>query len=290
MDLSNYGQFSFGRSILVIPDAHARPGERPASFDRFMAIGNAVRDLRPDYVVCLGDLGDFNSLRRPAGEARHFDGDAALRDVAAFRAAMKAITSPTRSANKRHRQNRHPERGHEPVWIFCEGNHEERWRRWGETKLLGHDHIERIVVEDGWNWVPFLEVAWISNVGFTHYVMTGAKRQPAGLPTMLKKHRSMVCGHEHIWDMRRETIYDAGFLTALKAGCCKDEEHTDTNAGEWSGLTLLSDVQPSGSFAVQQIPYLHLLEKWGELDRAKELRVLRGKLRDDLFTARSAWS
>lgn len=86
MKIGNLKKLTVGKSILVVPDAHARPDENQSDFDRFFAVGELILDLRPDAVVCIGDLGDFRSLNQhTAKSAAAFDGRAALADLDAFK-------------------------------------------------------------------------------------------------------------------------------------------------------------------------------------------------------------
>lgn len=266
-----------GKSILIIPDAHARPNEDFDGLDRFRAAGKLILDLKPDHVVCLGDIGDFDSLnphKRKAADA--FDGKKVRLDLDAYQSALKDIRSPVKRANERHRKARRKDRIWEPTWNLLEGNHEERWRRWPETELLGHDELALLAEEEGWAWTRFLDPLDIEGVLFAHYFTTGVSRKPAGVRQILNKtHRSTVWGHTHSWSMDMQPVLGGGTLTALCAGCYKPPHRTGEH--EWSGLTMLTDVR-AGSFAVQQIPYSHVLGRYGEGGYAEQIRA---ELRDE---------
>lgn len=254
-----------GKSILVFSDVHVKPGEKEHHYDRIPALGNLILDLRPDYVICGGDLADFDSLssyKKKAADA--FSGAEAKSDVMAFRGALKALKSPTDIYN----QNQRTGRKYQPKWIFLEGNHEERWRRFPETELLGHDHLQRIAQEIGWEWMPFLHIAEIEGILFSHYFESGVGRRPAGINTILKNtHRSCVFGHSHLWDHRVETVTGGGTLHALCTGCYKPPHRCGPH--EWSGVTLLTDVQ-NGSFCINQIPYDAIQRGYGIQSLAAE--------------------
>lgn len=289
MDLSRMGQVSFGRSVLLIPDAHARPSEQPRDWDRFTAAGRLALDLKPDIVLCLGDLGDFDSLngyKRKAADA--FDGKSLRRDGEAFREALRSIRRPVVSENERHRRGRHREREYNPAWVFMEGNHEERWRRIPETELLGHDYLAEVAEEEGWIWHPFLKPVEIGGVLFAHYFESGVGRRPAMVNTVLNKtHRSVVFGHNHGFGYDQRPVLSRRPLSALCAGCYKPPQRTGEH--EWAGLTLLTDVR-EGGFSIQQFPYEHVLERYGEDDYAQELRAARAAAARDRETVDLAFT
>jgi hypothetical protein len=274
MDLSKMGQVKFGLSVLVIPDPHGRPNEHAKDWDRFTAAGKLALDLKPDIILCPGDLGDFDGLNsyKPRA-AQAFDGKSLRRDGQAFREALRAIRRPVVAENEKHRRARHREREYNPQWLMLEGNHEERWRRIPETELLGHDYLAVVAEEEGWIWHPFLKAVEIGGVLFSHYFESGVNRKAATVNTVLNKtHRSVVYGHSHSFGYDQRPVLGRRPLSALCAGCFKPPHRT--GAHEWSGLTLLTDVR-DGGFNIQQMPYDHVLEKYGEGDYAQQLRATR---------------
>jgi predicted phosphodiesterase len=279
---------SFGKRILVIPDSHGRSTESASDIDRFDAAGRFIRDEKPDVVISLGDLADMDPLSpyKPKAEAA-FDGKA-VRKEALFRTEiLNRITGPTRSANERHRRGRHKERIHEPLWIDLEGNHEERWRRHSETELLGHDFLQAESEYAGWIWHRFLDHVDIMGVLFSHYFTTGVSRKPALVNTILNKtHRSCVFGHTHSFGYSQSPVLGGGTISALCAGSFKPPHRTGEH--EWSGLVMLTDVR-DGAFSIQQIPYDHLLERYGEGSYAQELRTRRAQAAQDSENIAHAW-
>jgi predicted phosphodiesterase len=280
MDLSKMGRLKLGVSALVIPDAHGKPGEQARDWDRFTAAGKLALDLKPDVVICLGDIEEFESLSeysRKAADA--FDGKALKRDGETFRFALKTVRKPIVSANEKHKLARHREREYHPTFILLEGNHEERWRRFPETELLGHDYLALVAEEEGWIWHPFLKAVEIGGVLFSHYFESGVGRRPATVNTVLNKtHRSVVFGHSHSFGYDQKPVLGRRPISALCAGCYKPPHRTREH--EWSGLTLLTDIR-DGSFNIQQLPYDAVLERYGEGDYAQELRTARAQAARD---------
>lgn len=284
MKIGNLKKLTVGKSILVVPDAHARPDENQSDFDRFFAVGELILDLRPDAVVCIGDLGDFRSLNQhTAKSATAFDGRAARADLDAFKSALRAITSPTRTANERHKKSRRHDRAWEPGLYFCEGNHEEFWRRYPETQLLGHDHVQKIAESEGWNWAPLGEQHEIDGVLFSHYLTTGTSKKPVGVAQALNKtHRSCVWGHTHTFGFDQKPVLGRGTISAVCAGSYRPPHRTGPH--DWSGLVLLNDVR-AGSFSIQQISYDTVLELYGSGDHAQRLRAARAHEARDIADA-----
>lgn len=261
----------FGKRILVIPDSHARSTEGFPEIDRFDAAGKFIVEEKPDFVISLGDLADFDPLSPYKMKAADvFDGKA-VRKEALFRTEiLKRISGPTHKANERHRKAGHKERCQKTVFIDLEGNHEERFRRYPETELLGHDFLEKESEKAAWNWIPFLKHIEIRGVLFSHYFQTGVSKKPAAINTILNKtHRSCVFGHTHSFGFDQKPVLGGGTISALCAGSFKPPRRTGEH--EWSGLVMLEDVK-DGAFSIRQIPYDHVLEKYGAGDYAQQLR------------------
>jgi len=270
----------FGRRVMVIPDSHAKINERFEDIDRFDAVGNLIVAEKPDIVVSLGDLADMEPLSPYSMKAATaFDGKAARKAADNRTEILRRISGPTHNANKRHKRNRHTERCFTPTFIDLEGNHEERWRRYPETELLGHDYLAVESESAGWHWIPFLEHAEIGGVLFSHYFRTGVSNKPAAVNTILNKtHRSCVFGHTHSFGLDQKPVLGRGTISALCAGSFKPPHRTGDH--EWSGLVMLEDVQ-DGSFCVRQIPYDHVLEQYGVGAYAERLRRARAQAAQD---------
>ncbi|TCO69013.1 metallophosphoesterase [Rhodovulum euryhalinum] len=279
MDPARLISISPGKTALVIPDLHVKNGERQRTLDRLRAISKMIVDLKPDYAIVMGDVGEFANV---ADWLKVFDGAKAWQDALAFREALKLLRSFVDAENARHRRNRHSERVYEPeAWYLLEGNHEERWRRRSETRggdgqrgTWGHDLLQVIAEDLGFTWIPLGEYLWLHKIGFAHFQKTGTKRQAAALSTMKNRHRSFFAVHEHTYGLLMDWAADGDRLVVGKLGCFKPPEDTDVTAGEWSGITFLADMR-DGQCMPHSWTYDQVLERYGEGDYAEELRTSR---------------
>ncbi|WP_374302602.1 hypothetical protein [Paracoccus sp. (in: a-proteobacteria)] len=192
-----------------------------------------------------------------------------------------------RTTNCRHVQARHRDREWEPRLHFCEGNHKEFWRRYSETEFLGHDHLALIAESEGWNWSRLGQPAEIAGVLFAHYFTTGISKHPVGIGQALSKtHRSCVWGHSHSFGFDQKPVLGRGTISAVCAGSFRPPHRCGPH--DWSGLVMLTDVR-DGSFAIQQIPYDVVLERYGQGDYAQRLRAARVGMAQDMQDAAEAF-
>ncbi len=293
MNANKLIQIAPGKTALVIPDLHVKNGETGRTLDRLTAVAKMILDLKPDYVIVMGDVGEFANV---ADWIKQFDGAKAWQDAMAFRQALKMLQSAVRAANQRHARAGHKERVYEPTWILLEGNHEERWRRRAETRggegqrgKWGHDLLQVFAEELDFVWVPLGRYFWLDKIGFAHYQKSGMKRQAAALSTMKNRHRSFFCVHEHIYGMMMDWCPDGDRLVVGKLGCMKPPEDTDVTVGEWSGITFLADIR-DGQCMPHSWTYDQVLETYGEADYAQELRTARAAAARDRQTVNLAFT
>lgn len=285
-------QISPGKTALIIPDLHVKNGEQQRTLDRLTAVSKMILDLKPDYAIVMGDVGEFANL---AEWIKVFDGSRAWSDAMAFKQALQMLQSSVKAANLRHKRGRHNERQYEPVWILLEGNHEERWRRRPETKgghgqrgSWGHDLLQVFAEELSFKWVPLGEYLWIERIGFAHYQKTGTKKKAAALSTMKNRHRSFFCVHEHTHELMLDWCPDGDRIVVGKLGCFKPPEDTDRTAGEQSVITFLADMR-DGNCMPHSWTYDQVLEQYGEGDYADELRAAAAKDARDRDDAQMAF-
>lgn len=227
-----------GKTILVIPDAHAHPDYDNARFD---LLSEFINDLRPDAIVCLGDFADMASLShydrgRLTGEGRRYSAD-----VAVTRDALTRINAKWSRA-----------RNYNPKMLMIEGNHEERIKRAVNEDPKMHGTISKADLgfeEHGWRTADFKVPMTYAGWTFAHYMPNGRGFAMGGenLPRALIKrwHTSIVVGHNHkLAGPYSEDKPDGKKVTAISAGCFvhpKAEE--DWNAGTfgsyWIGLTVI---------------------------------------------------
>lgn len=290
-----------GLKILVIGDTHFRPGEPFDEFGRARAIGKMILDERPDVIVQIGDLCDFESMNGWAG-AKSVGGGGSNRshqnkriidDLACFRTAQRDLKRPTDLYNERAARSRHKERLYEPRWVQLLGNHCDRLDRVAETipelhGMIGTHLLHDISRENGWECHPFNRIVEIAGIDFSHYFETGNSKRPAQIKQVLgKRHASSIFGHSHIFGFDQQAVGNRGTIGAVCVGCFKPPRRC--GPFEWSGVVMLTDCE-EGNFNLSQIPYDVILEAYGEGDYSDQLRGLRARDARERDDARRAFA
>ena len=252
-----------GPTIVVIPDAHAMPGTNPSRFD---ALGNALAEWKPDYLVDIGDAVDMPSL------SSHGDveGERYADDIAAGIDARERMLGPSRAYNKGLRKSKRigftlPGGSH-----YTLGNHEDRINRAiadDPARLEGVISTDDLRAEEyGFTVYPFGEVVTICGVSFSHFFSSGTMGRPVGginhASSLVRTQLcSTVCGHAHTFDMaERVRIADGKRIIGISCGCYFDFPMTwateQVNRQYRRGILVLNDVC-DGSFDIS----------WFSLDR-----------------------
>ena len=166
---------TLGKSILVIPDSHAKPG---VPNQRFEWLGRLAVDMKPDYIVNLGDMWDMHSLNsfdKPGSKS--FNGSSYWKDIDVGLDGMLRFHLQVENYN----HGRKKESRYEPEKIFCIGNHENRISKFIESEPRFEEVIslkDLRLKELGWEEVPFLEVKEIEGCSFSHYFTSGVMGRP----------------------------------------------------------------------------------------------------------------
>jgi len=239
-----------GAIHLVIPDAHAKPGE---SNERFEWLGKEIEEVGrealelevPFRVISIGDFGDMPSLS-------HYDrGKASAwgRTYAADAAAMM-------DAILKVKDNCSPEIWNYADKFWTEGNHEERCARYMQEnpELQGILKDPFFIMSDaGFKPVPYLQWLQLDGVGYSHYMQNAGGRAVSGVnharSLLLKGYRSVVVGHSHRLDTYTTADAFGNPLKTLVCGCYfeHDEEYAgQSNSTWWRGLCVLRNVRRGG--------------------------------------------
>jgi hypothetical protein len=233
-----------GLSILVVPDAHARPD---VGNERFDALGNFIACKRPDIVVSIGDWADMPSLcsydkGKRAAEGRRYQDDIDS-SVDALERTMSRVNAGYRLSRRK-----------KPAFHITLGNHEERILRATEysPELYGKLTMSDLKFEKyGWSVHPFLDPLVLQGICFKHYFTSGVMGRPVGgvnhaRTLVLKNYQSSVCGHSHSRDFWEDTRADGQKVFGLVVGCYdeKDQvEWTQESKRWWSGLVMLHEAE-----------------------------------------------
>lgn len=257
-----------GAIHLVMPDAHAAPGQ---NLRRFVWFGKLAEKLGreamakgvPFRIVSIGDTADYSSLNYYERGKAKSHGKTYPADVKAHEEAMALIMA-----------NVSPEVAAYADWIWIEGNHEYRSRRYmnDNPELQGVLNGAYDVMEAaGWETVPFMEWKVLDGVGYCHYMQNPGTGKPVGgvnvaRSLVLKGMRSVVVGHNHQLDTYTTTDVFGNPVQALSCGCYF--EHFEDYAGQsnarwWRGLCVLRNVK-NGGYDLETISMDTLKEAYGE--------------------------
>ncbi len=253
--------------IVVIPDAHARPG---TSNERFSALGNALVEWKPDYLVDIGDAADLPSL------SQHGDveGERYAEDIASALDARERLLGPAREFNRGKKRERRlpftlPGRMH-----YTLGNHEDRIARHiaQDPVLEGTISLNDLKAESfGFTVHPFGEVVTLEGVSFSHFFASGVMGRPVGgqnhAASLVRTQLcSTVAGHAHTFDMaERVRASDGQRIIGLCCGCFFDYPmewaSAQVNEQYRRGVLVMRDVK-EGSFDVEWWSLPRLLRRF----------------------------
>jgi hypothetical protein len=250
----------------VIPDCQVRPGD---DLQFLRAIGNYIVRKQPDVIVNLGDFADMPSLSSYDVGKKSFEGRRYILDVQAAKDAMEALTGPIKEFNSRAKKNK--EKQYKPRMVLTLGNHENRINRAinDDPKLDGVLSVNDLEYEKyGWEVHPFLDVAIIDGIAYSHYFVTGIAGRPASsAAAQLNKTRmSSISGHQQGLQLATGNRADGARLQAIIAGSCY--EHNEDYLGpqgnkHWRGALFLHDVN-NGEFDLMNIKLDWLKKKYGQ--------------------------
>lgn len=242
------GGLMSSKKIIVFTCGHAMP---EADNNRFAALSELIVDERPDYVISLGDLGEYNSLsswdtRYPEKVAQ----GSIERDVQATNEAAWYLKSGFRRRKTKM-----------PHFIGIQGNHEYRVNKLlaEDPRLAGETHgisIDKVCASEHFddyygyqNSAP--AVVEVEGVSFSHFMTKGNSPRPMSgdhqSANMLKEHhRSIVVGHSHLYNQFVKKTNDKQYACFV-AGCYK-HPHEEDWAGQgqksWvRGVLILDDVE-----------------------------------------------
>lgn len=246
--------------LLYIPDLQVKPG---VSLKHLTHISKFIADKQPDVVVQGGDLWDMPSLSSYDRGRKAAEGRRVTRD---WEAGCEAVATLMGSVNYKHKFQ----------WVFTEGNHEDRLRRYAEDNPA-IDNLPNpceYLRGLGWKVHPFLSVATIGGVRFSHIFprtstgrVTGhsARNGPASALAMVRANMaSCVMGHRQGLDM---AVYNTGSKTyyGLIAGSCythQEEYLTPQYTNYWRGVILMHRVK-NGTFDPCFVSLDYLKERYG---------------------------
>ena len=167
-------------------------------------LGKYICEIKPDYVVHIGDHFDMPSLSSYDKGTGYAEGRRVVEDIKVGKEALDMMWEPIQKMNRTALKNK--KATYNPHKIFTIGNHEQRIERYvnSNPELIGQFGYADLGLEErGWEVFDYLEVTNIEGILFSHYFanpMTGrpySGRCSSLLPTIGK---SFVMGHRQELD------------------------------------------------------------------------------------------
>jgi hypothetical protein len=250
---------------LIIPDCQIR-AEDDLLFLQW--IGKYIVDKKPEKVICLGDFGDMPSLSSYDVGKKSFEGRRYMKDTNAVIDAQKVLFGPIDAYNIKQRSTKHAI--YKPEYHMILGNHEERINRAvnNDAKLEGMLSIDDLCYSIfGWKVHPFLEVAVIDGVAYSHYFVSGVAGRPCSTAQqqLTKKHMSCISGHQQGLQIATGNRADGKMIHSIIAGSCyqHNEDYLGPQANNhWRGILVLNDVH-DGEFEAMPVTLKYLEKRYG---------------------------
>jgi hypothetical protein len=247
--------------------AHAHPD---VSNERFTWLGDFIEDLKPDYVVDLGDGADMQSLNSfDTRNPKAIVAQSYQADIEAYNDSQDRIWSRYKLTKKKR-----------PYRIGFEGNHENRLRKAisldprleGDKYGISFSHLDT----DHWfdeyhgyhNGGP--AIASYDGVSYAHFFSAGNYGNAmSGLhhaySLIQKRHSSSVCGHSHKRGLYfKDEAYPVASI-GMVVGCYKGAEETWAGQSQnawWKGVVVMRDVE-NGYFDPEFVSMKRLEKQYG---------------------------
>lgn len=259
-----------GKTAIVFTCAHSSP---EVSNERFDWLGQLIYDVRPDYVVDLGDFDDMKSLN--TYDTRYPQAIVAQsyqRDIEHGQEARDRIWRRFKEMRRKR-----------PFRIGFEGNHENRIKKAiahdprleGEKYGVSFKHLQTDYWYDEYheyvNSAP--SIADYAGVSFAHYFSSGNYGTPvSGLHhayTLLQnRNSSSTCGHSHKRGMYFKDGAHPNPIIGLVAGCFKGADESwagQSNRDWWKGVIIKRQLD-NGVYDPEFISLKRLKEVYGNGD------------------------
>lgn len=236
-----------GKCAIVYTCAHAKP---EVSNERFNWLGDLIEDIKPDYIVDLGDGADMSSLNSyDTRYPKAITTQSYERDIDSYNDAQSRLWDRYSLKKKRR-----------PYRIGFEGNHENRIKKAvaldprleGEKRGISFKHLQT----DHW-FDEYYEyensgpaIADFDGVSYAHYFSAGNYGTAiSGLhhayALIQHRHHSSTCGHSHKRGLYfRDSAYPKPII-GLVAGNFKGKEEAwagQSNNEWWSGVIIKREI------------------------------------------------
>ncbi len=245
------------RKHIVLPDMQVTP-DSPK--DHLEWISKYISEKRPDVIINLGDFADMESLSSYDKGKTSFEGRRYIKDVKAAKEGMEILTKSFKDI-----------KDYNPEMHLTIGNHEYRISRVVEDdpRLEGTLSIDNLEYESfGWRVHPFLEIAEIDGVHYSHYFCNQLSGKPIGGESVLLRLKnigfSFVMGHQQIYLTGIRSLNNGKRIRGIVQGSCylHDEEYRGPQSNnEWRGIFILHEVQ-DGDYSLMEISLDYLCRRY----------------------------
>lgn len=251
---------------VFIPDLQAKPG---APTEHIHAAAHALVEYKPDVIILAGDFWDYPSLSRWSEKgSKEMEGARVAEDTEAGNQAMRDLLGPTMRETERLRRNK--KKGWSPRIVYTMGNHDERPARAAaaDPRLEGVVGPHLLEFPPGVEVFPYLEVAVIDGVRYSHYFSNVNSSRPIGgsIDNRLNKiGESFVQGHEQGFLYGNRTFPTGKVKHGLVAGSyyLHDEAYKGAQGnGHWRGIVVLNEVV-DGAYDIMPLSMDYMLRTFG---------------------------
>ena len=235
-------------SHLIIPDVHLKPGHCAR---RMLHLAYYILDMKPDYVICMGDFNDFESLLGKIPDKELFEAE-----------INKSLDVQEKFFNVIRRRKRKM-----PKFFMLHGNHEKRLDK------VPFDYPDPFL--DVWEQVPYYKsspgILTLDNIHYSHFAVNGTSNRAMtgeqGTIELLNRHGiTYTVGHSHILDYTTRVRSDEKRIHGLHCGCFTDEWPDWAGLGAmqwWRGIVFKDDVD-NGDYDLNLISLYNL---WKEYEK-----------------------
>lgn len=249
------------KSHIFIPDMQVKASE---DIDYCRWVGEYIARRQPDVIINAGDFADMESLSSYDKGKIGFEGRRYIKDIDQAKRAMDLLIDPIADVGG----------GYDPRMVFTMGNHEApRIERVCEfsPELEGLVSADDLGYEEwGWEVYPFLYVAHVDGIAYSHYFVNPDSLMSNALGgTMLnrlsKLGQSFTMGHQQHFLYGERSVLGRT-MHGVVAGTCYpyyDEYRGPQSNDNWRGLVVKHNVTGDGQYAIMKVGLDYLKDKFG---------------------------
>lgn len=238
--------------IYLIPDTQLKKNVK----NPLVAFAHHICELKPKFVIHLGDHWDFPSLSyydkgKKSHRVHNYHDDVDAGNYAMYE-FWKIIDEKWPSALRECR------------FIILKGNHEDRRKRameYCEDNMLPYFEKHKPTYTNWHEVHDFLKIVKVEGINFCHYFQNTNSAHPIGTARQLclKKHVSCIAGHKQGFDYE-EMDTDIGTIQCMIAGSgyYHDEGYKPQSNHHWRGSVVLYNLNGKGQFDFARYELKHI--------------------------------